>query len=790
MSAFEGVFLASPFRRWAASATDALFLLLAHLIPLSFVTYFSPDPLLWLTRMQYLSPIACWCYLWWGWSSGQTPGKQLWRVRVIAADGEPMNARRALYRVGGYALACLPLKVGFLPILSDPLRRGWHDRLAKTLVVDDREPLPTSAVLKSSHAAAAEREARAKRERPLPVAPDFSVAWRGWPLVFAAYLALSVVLTWPVAQQLSSALAGDGGDAWVFVWNNWYFSHALQTGAPLLSTNLLFYPSSVPLLFHTMNWFDCALAWPLLHFFSPVETYNLLFLLTPALCAFAAYWLSCGLTRARLASFLVAPVFGFSPYFMMHGLGHANLTSAQFLPVFAGLFYAALLDGRARTVLGAGVALALAGLCDWQYLLFGTFVAVALWIGVEWSLRRAGQAFRWQRLASAASALAVCGVLLAPMLIPLARESRSASYMKRSTESGTFTIAVSSWLTPGKLNPVLSKHNPFNSVETNVTPGFCILALCALPLCWRRGREQQSAFLPWFVAGVAAFVFAFGPTIYLHGGANNALIYLTALGAPGNGLDPPWNTTQILDWANRFALSLSPFESIHNVELPFNWLTPYLPGFKAFRVPPRMSVLVLMCCAPFAAVGLQQLLSAVRQRRAAIVPLVALGLMGLMIFEYAPWPFPTSDISVPAFYQRIAHDPQNYAVVDVPVALSQRYGGWQVTHEKATIVGIVSRCPPQAFALAAHNPLLRALSSDIFLLPNEPIGKVPGPGFDYGPALRELQKLDVRYFVVHKKLDASKMKLLDHLHLPVAFDDTDTRVYRVIAPQGALKADA
>ena len=91
---------------------------------------------------------------------------------------------------------------------------------------------------------------------------------------------------------------------------------------------------------------------------------------------------------------------------------------------------------------------------------------------------------------------------------------------------------------------------------------------------------------------------------------------------------------------------------------------------------------------------------------------MAVALSALMIFEYAPWPFPTSEIGVPQFYRRLARDSQNYAVVDVPLAVSQRYGGWQAVHGKATVIGVLARCPPQAFALAAHNSLLRALSAE------------------------------------------------------------------------------
>jgi uncharacterized RDD family membrane protein YckC len=75
------------------------------------------------------------------WSArGQTPGDRMLGFRVVdAATGEPINARRALVRVGGVVLAAIPLCAGFLLILVDSRRRGLQDRIARTVVVDARE---------------------------------------------------------------------------------------------------------------------------------------------------------------------------------------------------------------------------------------------------------------------------------------------------------------------------------------------------------------------------------------------------------------------------------------------------------------------------------------------------------------------------------------------------------------------------------------------------------------------------------------------------------------------------
>jgi uncharacterized RDD family membrane protein YckC len=75
------------------------------------------------------------------WSTtGQTPGSRLMRIRVCrAGDGATLGPRRAALRVVWLTLAAIPLLAGFLPILFDERRRGLHDMLAGTVVVDAPE---------------------------------------------------------------------------------------------------------------------------------------------------------------------------------------------------------------------------------------------------------------------------------------------------------------------------------------------------------------------------------------------------------------------------------------------------------------------------------------------------------------------------------------------------------------------------------------------------------------------------------------------------------------------------
>jgi hypothetical protein len=52
----------------------------------------------------------------------------------------------------------------------------------------------------------------------------------------------------------------------------------------------------------------------------------------------------------------------------------------------------------------------------------------------------------------------------------------------------------------------------------------------------------------------------------------------------------------------------------------------------------------------------------------ALRSVLALGLMALVLIDgLFVWPWPMGDAQVPAFYERIAAEPDDYAILDVPL---------------------------------------------------------------------------------------------------------------------------
>ncbi len=67
---------------------------------------------------------------------GQSFGKRFIGIRVVRTDGEPITYQTAALRhIVGYPLCVLFFGLGILWMLWDGRQQGWHDKLAKTVVV-------------------------------------------------------------------------------------------------------------------------------------------------------------------------------------------------------------------------------------------------------------------------------------------------------------------------------------------------------------------------------------------------------------------------------------------------------------------------------------------------------------------------------------------------------------------------------------------------------------------------------------------------------------------------------
>ena len=67
---------------------------------------------------------------------GQTAGMRILGIYIVRVDGRPFTMKHAALRhLIGYPLSMASFFLGFLWMLWDPRQQGWHDKLARTIVV-------------------------------------------------------------------------------------------------------------------------------------------------------------------------------------------------------------------------------------------------------------------------------------------------------------------------------------------------------------------------------------------------------------------------------------------------------------------------------------------------------------------------------------------------------------------------------------------------------------------------------------------------------------------------------
>ena len=72
-----------------------------------------------------------------------TPGKMAIGARIVDAEtGEPPSAGRLIVRYLGYFVLTIPLCLGLLWVAFDPRKQGWHDKMARTVVVRSKHRGP------------------------------------------------------------------------------------------------------------------------------------------------------------------------------------------------------------------------------------------------------------------------------------------------------------------------------------------------------------------------------------------------------------------------------------------------------------------------------------------------------------------------------------------------------------------------------------------------------------------------------------------------------------------------
>jgi uncharacterized RDD family membrane protein YckC len=125
----------SRLMRIAASSVDAL-LISFPIAGLVIAIFGDIEKYNWITGLLFMAyaVVALKYY-------SKTVGKHLFGLKVVKDDGGVLTWGNILIRETiGKILSSLVFSLGYLWILFDSKRQGWHDKLAKTVVIQERQP--------------------------------------------------------------------------------------------------------------------------------------------------------------------------------------------------------------------------------------------------------------------------------------------------------------------------------------------------------------------------------------------------------------------------------------------------------------------------------------------------------------------------------------------------------------------------------------------------------------------------------------------------------------------------
>nr|WP_255603199.1 hypothetical protein [Oscillochloris sp. ZM17-4] len=487
------------------------------------------------------------------------------------------------------------------------------------------------------------------------------------------YLTLAVLLTWPTALRLTTAVPGNAYDSWQNMWNFWWLRKALLAGDNPYFTPMLYYPQGASLLLQTLNPLNFLVSLPVHALLGLVAAYNFVVIFSLTMGGLCTYALARDVGALRPAALVGGVVFATSGYLLAQVMGgHTHMMAAWPLP----LAVLALRRAQARVtpwrVTLAGLSIVLSLLSDWQYLLFALIWAG--WYALAQIFRRRDVRAALPAIAAVALAL----VLISPLIIATARAS--AGVPTAASEGGPDfrreqSVDVADLAIPSQLHPLwglaaerLQSYKATTHIQNKTAYlGLVTVLLAALALRRRKGRF-------WLISAIVFIILAMGPTLQVAG-------WQSGLPLPGGLL----------------------FE---------------LPLIRIFRYPVRFMALAMLSLAVLSALGTQRLLAMIRHRRSGGAwafarrrpRLVAALLVGLIVIDNLTIPFPMAAVYIPQIYAEMAADHEQYAVLEAPFYYfsSSVYMLYQVVHDKPLVGGYTSRRLP--YALLDELPIVRMLA--------------------------------------------------------------------------------
>lgn len=562
-------------------------------------------------------------------------------------------------------------------------------------------------------------------------------------MIFLAFGALTVLMTWPYAYYIRDAVT-DTGDPYLNAWLLWWDFHQTFQDPLRLFQAPLFYPYEYTLAF-TEHSYGLALPFFPLQAIGlrPLTIHGIATLFGFAFSGYGAFRLTRTVTGSTLAAWVAGVAFAFAPYRFFQ-MPHLTYLSAAWIPL---TLEALILYARQRSWKRAawlGLAFLINGLSTVHWLVltiipFGVSLAL---VATRYRLWR--ERDFWLR---AGLMVGLAGLILLPFTLPYRQVAQMYNMVRQPQEAASFSGQLVDWVRPDWRNKLLGGvfFSPEVPSERALYPGLVtvLLALCGI-FQRRRGKRFESSaettaqprilllgldLLALFLLSLAALAVFYGPfRLELLGArllrvsrAERSLLFLAGtvllrlLLAYPRRFRPAgdahlratlrrWLTRPEAEggraegWEHGLVWLLLGFFGSLGMNFFFHRLLfEYVFIFRSIRVPARWAMMACLGLALLAGLGVKYL--AARWQNSW--PAAALGvvLCALLMFEsrVAPMDLVRGEADPDAVTLFLRETPMRGGVAHLPVALgfdNHRYTLRQADHQKPLITALSGFAPP------------------------------------------------------------------------------------------------
>jgi hypothetical protein len=538
-------------------------------------------------------------------------------------------------------------------------------------------------------------KAQAPSERKPPTESPAEVArarWSWWDAAaILVALAFTVIYAWPASIEPWRYVWGSHGDALGNAFEYTWASASVHAGQPLTVDHQLAWPfgdalGSLPRdpLFW---WFTLGLSLLI----GAVAALNIISLVAIPLATWTMYRLALKIVPVPPAAFVAGITYGCSSFVLQNTRGEPTLAQAWVFPLEALALINVLRHPRARPVIAAAAAVALAATVDFYYALFAALMATALsgsWLLLAYLERR-----RFPRKQVVGLlATGVLGFSLAATIYvgTFGNLQATAGQIRRPANQLTLLAAGPlDFVLPARYNPWLGALRSQYVANRLARTGVLVdLAEVLLPL----------------------------PILLLAPAGMYLLLAALLRRRPASG----WNPLEVGAITAVAVLALwlmVPPTALPRYSLALQWdIYKLAPQFQAYH---RAITLVAVGAAVLAAIALAAWLP---KRSAVAIPLIA-GVCAVILLENFMWP-PDRALEVvpPPEYTWIAAHPGNYVLAEYPLFTNDAGGNeWTYDfntrfHDHPIINGHISNTENASMRVELEDPNRPGVAAELATL--------------------------------------------------------------------------